>query len=367
MQSQVRSHVAAILLLAPVAATLVAGPAFAQRAVVAPSSAIQLFEVRPSGRLEQGTELRFRVVGAPNARAFVEIPGVSRRFELSQVQAGVYEGGYTIRRRDQLDAFSEAIATLESGYGRATARADLRNVDREYGRGYGWGRDNRGPDIASVSPADGSRVVERDRTTISARLTDDGRGVDPGSVTLRVDGRDVTRNARIDGNEINYRDDLGRGRHTAELTVRDRAGNTARKAWSFEVIEPRDNGSNNNIVGSAPPNSPAAHAAAPYLQITGLANGAVVDLLRHPLVVQGRTMPNAEVNVVSEVLVSIMGGVDTRPHLTRNTRADANGFFSVVIDPPNHISMPVTNFDIRVRSNSGTLQAEETLRLRQRS
>jgi hypothetical protein len=295
----------------------------------------------------------------------VDVPGVARRVTLDETRPGVYEGGYTIRRRDSLDSFSEAVATLQSGNARATARADLRGLDREYGGGYGWGRDNRGPEISNLLPAENSRIVERDRerTTISARLSDDGRGVDPNSVTLRVDGKDVTRNARIAGNEINYRDDLGRGRHTAELTVRDRAGNTARRAWSFEVVDPRDN----NNIGSVPPVSPAAAVPAPYLQLTGLANGVVVDLLRQPLVVQGRTMPNAEVNVTSEVLVSMMGGVDTRPHLTRNTRADGNGFFSVVIDPPTNITMPVTNFDIRVRSNSGPLQAEEMVRLRQRS
>ena len=365
MNSKIRTHFAAVMLLAPIAATLVVEPAAAQRAVVAPQTVIQRFEARPAGRLEIGGELRFRLVGVPGGRAWVDVPGVARRVALEETRPGVYEGSYTIRRRDSLDSFSEAVATLQSGNARATAHADLRGMDREYGRGYGWGQDNRGPEISDVSPADNSRVAERGRTTISARLSDGGRGVDPNSVTLRVDGKDVTRNARITDNEINYRDDLGRGRHTAELTVRDRAGNTARRNWSFEVLDPRDN----NNVGSAParPAPPAAAVMAPYLQITSFANETVVDLLRQPLVVQGRTMPNAEVNVSSEVLMSAMGGTINRPHITRNTRADANGFFSVVIDPPLNITQPVTNYEIRVRANSGSLQAEEMVRLRQRS
>jgi hypothetical protein len=50
-----------------------------------------------------------------------------------------------------------------------------------------------------------------------------------------VDGRDVTRQARIDRDDIRYADDLRPGRHFAELVVRDRAGNVARQSWSFEV------------------------------------------------------------------------------------------------------------------------------------
>lgn len=341
MQSQVRSHVAAVMLLAPVAA-MVAGPAFAQRAVVAPASVIQQFEARPSGQLERGTELRFRLVGARDGRAWVDVPGVVRGVELTETRPGLYEGSYTVRRRDSLDSFSEAVATLQAGNARATARVDLRNVDREYGRGYGWGRDNRGPEISNLSPADNARVVERERerTTISARLSDDGRGVDPNSVTLQVDGRDVTRNARITDNEIHYRDDLGRGRHTAELTVRDRAGNTARRTWSFEVIGPRDSHAN-----VPPPAVVPAQPLMPPLMVTSHADQMLVDLVRGGITVQGRTAPNADVVISLEARTTTGTPVGEIPD--RRARADGNGFFSIYI-PPVSSAWPLGTYDLHL-------------------
>jgi len=59
--------------------------------------------------------------------------------------------------------------------------------------------------------------------------------VDPASVRMVVNGRDVTPELRVEGDEVHFRGFLARGRHTAELEVRDRAGNATRRAWSFDV------------------------------------------------------------------------------------------------------------------------------------
>lgn len=96
-------------------------------------------------------------------------------------------------------------------------------------------RDREAPQINGVTPSQGSRVSERGVVHIAARYDDDRSGVDLRSVTLRVDGRDVTNRARLDDNDIRYTDNLRPGRHFAELVVRDRAGNVARRAWSFDV------------------------------------------------------------------------------------------------------------------------------------
>ena len=107
-----------------------------------------------------------------------------------------------------------------------------------------WGhrdRDRTAPEIYDVRPDQGERVGDRRFTRIGARFSDDRSGVDLRSVTLRVDGRDVTGRARIDGDDIRYAEDLRPGRHFAELLVRDRAGNVARRAWTFAVVD-RDGG-----------------------------------------------------------------------------------------------------------------------------
>ena len=66
-------------------------------------------------------------------------------------------------------------------------------------------------------------------------MRDNGSGI--ASVRLRVDGRDVSHRVRFDGEELRYRTDLPPGWHTAELLVRDRAGNVSRRAWSFDVVD----------------------------------------------------------------------------------------------------------------------------------
>lgn len=237
MSFSLRTPLAAALLLAPLGAAMVAQPAQAQqRAVVAQpavralshAAAIERLTVRPQGRILPGRELRFRLVGAPGGDAWLDIPGVVSGVDLRETRRGVYEGSYTVRRRDNLAAFDLAVATLRKGRHHAMARVDLPEAH--------WRRDERAPRVSHLTPANGGRVDERGRTLIQARLDDDRSGVDVGSVRLRVDGLDVTGSARITQDGVSYRERLADGQHRAELVVRDRAGNVNRTAWSFRVV-----------------------------------------------------------------------------------------------------------------------------------
>ena len=234
---RLRTHLAAMLLLVPLGATLVAAPAAAQHAtpaVVAQAPTIERFVLRAAGgKIERGREIRFRLVGRPGGEAWVRVPGMERRIALTESRPGVYEADYTVRRRDNPHAFGRAVATLQDNGMRVTARVHVRGGDDD---NVGQPRDERAPVIAALTPAPDERVGGRRRTHISARLTDEGSGVDPASVRMRVNGRDVTPEIRLEGEEIHFRGFLARGRHTAELEVRDRAGNATRKAWSFAVV-----------------------------------------------------------------------------------------------------------------------------------
>jgi hypothetical protein len=107
--------------------------------------------------------------------------------------------------------------------------------DRDHDR-RDWHRgDRRGPDVLDVSPDAGQAVSDRGFTRISARYSDNRSGV--AAVSLRVDGRDVTHRARVESDEIHYRENLVPGRHYAELFVRDRAGNVTRRSWNFDVVD----------------------------------------------------------------------------------------------------------------------------------
>jgi hypothetical protein len=112
-------------------------PAFQALAMGGPARAptIDRFVLHTPGRIEPGRELQFRLRGAPGGDAWLDIPGVIRGVDLQETRPGVYEGSYTVRRRDDLNAFERATATLQNGRQRATARVELRG--RDVGQGYG--------------------------------------------------------------------------------------------------------------------------------------------------------------------------------------------------------------------------------------
>jgi hypothetical protein len=85
---------------------------------------IERFAVRPAGRLEPGADNRLRVSGAPGGQASVDIPGVARDIPLAETSPGRYEGVYTVRNRDNPEAFNVAVATLRSGNQWVTSRIE---------------------------------------------------------------------------------------------------------------------------------------------------------------------------------------------------------------------------------------------------
>lgn len=318
--------------------------ALAMGAAPAQPAAIERFVMRPMGRLEPGRELRFRLVGAPGGDAWMDIPGVISGVDLAEVRPGVYEGNYTIRRRDNLAAFERAVATLKHGNQRVTARVDVRGGGREFGEA----RDERPPQISEMTPGNGDRITERENLRIGARLSDEGSGIDAGSVRMRLNGRDVTADARVSEDRVVLRDDLAPGRYTAEVTVRDRAGNAATKAWTFDVGGDR-------TVGSGPL----------PLEVTSHANNTVVDANGN-LTIRGRTAPYATVRVHVDSIASVAGMLGVaQPVADETVQADRNGHFSASVSPRGSF-IPGTRYDVRVTSTSGSQTAEERIMLIQR-
>lgn len=305
---------------------------------------IERFVMRPAGRLEPGRELHFRLNGVPGGDAWMDIPGVRNGIDLAETRPGVYEGTYTLRQRDNPDAIRDAVATLRNGDQRVTARLDQSGRDEPRA-----GRDERSPNITQLTPANGERVGARGRTEISARLDDDGSGVDRDSVRLRLNGRDVTPDARVGSDELRYRADLDPGRYTAEVTARDRAGNSTTKAWTFDVVPGGDR------VGSGPL----------PLTVTSHRDNAVVDANGN-LAIQGRTAPFANVRIQVDSVANVGGllGV-TQPVADQTVQADRNGYFSMQVSPRG-LPIPGTRYDLHLTATSGDQRAEERLTLVQR-
>lgn len=314
-----------------------------------PTAAIERFVMRPNGRIEPGREVMFRLRGAPGGDAWLDIPGVISGVDLAEVRPGVYEGSYMVRRRDDLAAFGRSVATLRNGNQRATARVEVRGDDRDWGgapQQQQARRDDRAPQITDLTPAHGERVADRGRTQIGAKLADEGTGIDTASVRLRLAGRDVTSDTRITADEVIFRGDLEPGRYTAELMVKDLAGNATTKSWTFDVTDRE-----RERVGGGPL----------PLQITSHTNNSVVG--DGSIQLAGRTAPFATIRVQMEA-VSIVGALTglQQPAQDLTIQADRDGRFAVTLQPMG-LPIPGTRYDVRLTATSGSQTAEERLTL----
>ncbi|MBK8063447.1 MAG: glycine zipper 2TM domain-containing protein [Betaproteobacteria bacterium] len=105
-----------IALMAALPLTAPMAPALAQQAAAAKGAPrIDGFDVKAAPRLSSGNELAFTLYGTPGGIAGVQVGGATGALILVEVEAGVYEGTYTIARRDRITVSSTATANLRLG------------------------------------------------------------------------------------------------------------------------------------------------------------------------------------------------------------------------------------------------------------
>jgi hypothetical protein len=233
----IRTHAAAAALLLFPLAAVVAQPAGAQHTVAA-QPAVRSLALDSSAGLAPGAVLRVRMTATPGARnANVTLGKSGVRIAVREQAPGHYVGSYTVRRADRIDPLQRMTARVAWRGGTTVAQSfSFPPAFQALAMGNAARRDRQAPRVIGLTPSNGDRVEERGRTFIHARLADQGSGVDARSVRLLVDGLNVTGDARITDDEIAYRERLGRGQHSAELVVRDHAGNVTRTAWTFRVV-----------------------------------------------------------------------------------------------------------------------------------
>lgn len=306
--------------------------------VVPPPVALRIerFGIAPIERIEPGAELRFALDGAPGGTVVIDLPGVANDVGLREIRPGHYEGGYTLRRADNLNPSQPIVATLRVGDRVVTASLALPVVQPQ--------PDNRPPQVVNVTPREGEAVPGGPAIQISANFEDrGGSGVDPSSVRIVLSGRNVTPDAQITPTSVSYRASLPPGRYTVDVTARDRAGNTVRRDWSFDVA------------AVVPVNLP--------LQILNHGNNGRIE--GGTTVVQGRTGAFASVDVKVESSVQGPGGLNLSQHVYAQTlQADANGNFSFSFAP--RFGIPGTRYDISMVSTKAGATNDARLTLYQR-
>ncbi len=119
----------------------------------------------------------------------------------------------------------------------------------------------------TVSEADAAKGVQ-----ISAKLSDDGSGVNPDSVKMWLDGAIVPVNATDSAASYTAKS-LGYGEHTVRLVVADMLGNTADATWKFSVAD-----STPPTVTVISPKQDSVVGVRPVIKISYADEGSGVDL-----------------------------------------------------------------------------------------
>jgi hypothetical protein len=115
--SSFRTHVAAaLMLLAPIGATLVAQPAAAQHRIAVAQPEIRGMALDSDAGLRPGATLRLQVRATPGARSSSVVLGSSGvRVALRERSAGNYVGTYVVRRSDRIDPTQRMTARIGFG------------------------------------------------------------------------------------------------------------------------------------------------------------------------------------------------------------------------------------------------------------
>ena len=308
-----------------------------------PALRIERFGMVPIERVEPGAELQFAVEGMPGSTVSIDLPGVERDLRLRETRAGHFEGSYTIRRADDINPNRPFVATLRNGDRTVTANLNLA-LARPVVEVRPPAADNRPPSLINTLPRDGETIAGGPPVQISGNFDDHGgTGVDPASVQIVVSGRNVTREAQVNRQSFNFRGVLPPGRHTVDVTARDLAGHAVRQGWSFDVA------------AAAPVNVP--------IQILNHSNNGQVG--SGPTLVQGRTVPNANVAITVNAIAPIGGVLNISQELYSQTlQADGNGNFSFSFVP--QFPVPGTRYDITLVSTRGNLRDDHRMVLVQR-
>ena len=182
MRSRLVSGLIALAAFLPL--TLLPGTARAQQnSTAAGAPRIDGFDVEAVRQLSAGNELQFTLYGSPGGTASVRIGGATGNLIMDEVESGVYEGTYTIDRRDRITNDSTATANLRVGNQVASSVLDDSLVAGTAARWPG------GSVSGSTAPRiDRFEVDPPNRLVPGAELFFTLAGSPGGNASVRIDG-----------------------------------------------------------------------------------------------------------------------------------------------------------------------------------
>lgn len=311
---------------------------------------IDVLDVTPTDDLSPGTPLSIRLEGTANGQASTKIQGVSRSILLKEVQDGIYEADYTLRKTDRLPRNASVKATLRIGKRSATSLLDggLTLATQ-----------------AATTVANSGAVITR---FVNAPLGKIEPGADldftvegsPGAKAIvRVPGirRDIAleevSSGHYEGSYTVRQSDkpAADARATARLTL---AGKTAESTLNQALASAA------TVPAVAGTSAEAVVVALP-LKITSHQPNAVVG--SGAVTVSGTTLPGAGIDV-SVMAVASLGGLGLNQSLLKErVEADAKGNFTFTFRPP--VALRGVRYDIMLAGYKGAQTGTVNLSLTQ--
>lgn len=171
----------AMVILSPLPFFASQAQAQSYRAAAAPR--IDGFDVQAVRKPAPGNELAFTLYGSPGGSAAVQIGGATGGLALAETEAGVYEGSYTIRKRDTITASSKVTANLRVGNQVASTLLDEPLIGNPSGR-----NSLRKAAAAGAPKIDRFEVEPPQKLVAGEELTLVLRGTPGGKASARVAG-----------------------------------------------------------------------------------------------------------------------------------------------------------------------------------
>jgi hypothetical protein len=201
-----------------------------------PTVQIEAVTHNAQGLLRAGDRIVVTLRGTSGGSATFHIFGVAVDVGMREIRSGgyqaitsLYAGTYEVRPGDSTRNAAVFATLAVRGTEVMASSPRMLTID------------TRPPVIASRHPKPDARLPNF-RPNIAIDLVDLETGVNPATVRLLVNGRNVTAKASISETAIAYNPEtpFQPGAVRLQLTVADRARNTLRSEWTFQVAPPRE-------------------------------------------------------------------------------------------------------------------------------
>lgn len=176
--------------------------------------------------LKAGDQITATLSGTPGGDASFSIPGVVESVSMHETSPGQYTGTYDVPKNVNVVG-AAALGSLSRDGASAPVVQAARSITI----------DSAAPKIADFSPGRGAST-DSDKPLIYATMSDAGGvGVNPSSVRIQLDGKDVTQAATVTPAFFNFTPatPLSKGVHVVDVSVADKASNVETTQWRFTV------------------------------------------------------------------------------------------------------------------------------------